>query len=174
VAQYLGLHFTEYGNYSGGRFPGLYSSFLVRDADGDDQVYKLGFFSSAHTENDRVFGNRNGTSGVHVAIDDFDKGPHMSLELCLDRYLTVRDDAYELLHDGRITVGRLGAAKRELLMSYVSEHAPSLVRAGSVSLGTVPSGRALVFADISELVFNLLHYANIRDGFRERYKFSKR
>ena len=173
VEQYLGIHFTEYGNYSGGRFPGLYSSFLVRDAAGEHQTYKIGFFSCAHTENDPVFGNRKGTSGIHVAIDDFDKGPHMSLELSLDTCLARRGAAYELVHDGKITVGRLGAAKRDDFLGFVKEEAPGLVRERSVVLGAIPSGRPLVFSDVSDLVFNLLHYSEVRDRFRAEYKLAR-
>jgi Type I restriction enzyme R protein N terminus (HSDR_N) len=157
VEEYLGLHFTEYGNYAGGRFPGLYSCFRVVDHLGDDQIYKLGFFGCAHTENDPTFGNRRGTSGIHVAIDDFDKAPRMSLELALDACMTRRATGFDIIHDGKITVGRLGAAKRELLLSYVVAYAPHLVRGRSVVLGSVPAGRVLTFADISEVVFNLLH-----------------
>jgi len=170
VEEYLGLHFTEYGNYSGGKFPGLYSSFRVVDVGGDDQIFKVGFFACAHTENDPTFGNRKGTSGIHVAIDDFDKGPHMSLELALDACLKPHAAGLDILHDGKITVGRLGAAKRGLLLGYVAEHAPHLIRGRNVALGSVRDGGILTFADISELVFNLLHFAEIRDRFRADYK----
>ncbi|MGO9838304.1 MAG: type I restriction enzyme HsdR N-terminal domain-containing protein [Polyangiaceae bacterium] len=170
VEEYLGIHFTEYGNYSGGKFPGLYSSFRVKDARGDDQIYKIAFFSTLHTENHPVWGNRKGTSGIHVAIDDFDKAPHMSLELSLDASLKPRSGAFDVTHDGKITVGRLGAAKRDVLLDFVAKHAPQLVRGRSVALGSFPAGRVLTFADASELVFNLLHYAEIRDRFRADYK----
>jgi hypothetical protein len=170
VEEYLGIYFTEYGNYSGGTFPGLYSAFRVKDPSGDDQIYKIGFFSTLHTENHPVWGNRKGTSGIHVAIDDFDRAPHMSLELSLDACLKPNASGMDILHDGRITVGRLGAAKRQLLLAYVAERAPYLVRGRSVALGAVDGGVVLTFANIRELVFNLLHYAEIRDRFRANYK----
>jgi hypothetical protein len=168
--EYLGIYFTEYGNYSGGTFPGLYSAFRIRDAAGDDQIYKLGFFSTLHTENHPKWGNRKGTSGIHVAIDDFDRAPHMSLELSLDACLRPHRASFDVVHDGRITVGRLGAARRDLLLDFVRQEAPELVREGAVWLGSFHTGRVLTFADVSELVFNLLHYAEIRDRFRAEYK----
>jgi hypothetical protein len=174
VEEYLRpLHFREYGNYSGGKFPGLYASFRIRDAHEDDQIYRIGFFACAHTENDPTFGNRKGTSGIHVAIDDFDQTPHMSLELSLDACLrrrVARVRGYDIVHDGKITVGRLGAAKRDALLEFVARHAPHLVRERSVILGSFPAARVLTFEDVSELVFNLLHYAGIRDRFRAEYK----
>jgi hypothetical protein len=49
VEEYLGIYFMECGNYSGGTFPGLYSSFRVKDTRKDDQIYNAGFFSTLHT-----------------------------------------------------------------------------------------------------------------------------
>jgi len=172
VEEYLGLHFLEYGNYSGGKFPGLYASFRVKDVNNDDQIYRVGFFSTMHTENHPTWGNRKGTSGIHVAIDDFDRTPHMSLELSLDTCLTQHRGRSDVVHDGKITVGRLGAAKRDRLIAFVAKDAPHLVRDSSVVLGSFPSGRPLAFADVSQLVFNLLHYAEIRDRFRAEYRRS--
>jgi hypothetical protein len=173
VEEYLGLRFSEYGNYAGGKFPGLYATFRIVDRSGDDQIYKLGFFSTAHTENHPAWGNRRGTSGIHVAIDDFDNTPHMSLELSLDTCLRPRAGVCEIIHDGKITIGRLGAAKRDLLIDYVADQAPHLVRGRSVVLGSFPVGETLEFIDVRELVLNLLHYAEIRDRFRADYKRSK-
>lgn len=171
VEEWLGLQHLEYGNYSGGTFPGLYASFRLRDARGDDQIVRIGFFACAHTENDPKFGNRLGTSGIHVAIDDFDNSPHMSLELSLDACLSVNPRRFELAHDGKITVGRLGAAKRDLLLSFVAERAPDLVKHGRlVQLGSTPAGKTLSFSDIADIVFNLLRYALIRDEFRGWYR----
>jgi hypothetical protein len=133
-------------------------------------------YASQEAANTRVdihpptFGNRKGTSGVHVAIDDFDSAPHMSLELSLDSCLKPRSGRFDVIHDGKITVGRLGAAKRDVLLDFVAKYAPQLIRERSVVLGGFPTGRALTFADIGEIVFNLLHYAEIRDRFRADYK----
>jgi hypothetical protein len=170
LEEYLGLYFTEYGNFSGGKFPGLYASFRVVDASGDDQIYKLAFSATAHTENDPKYGNRKGTSGIHVAIDDFDNAPHMSLEMSLDTCLKVRSRGFDVVHDGKITVGQLGAARRDLLIEFVAQRAPDLVRDGAIALGSFPEGRALEFVDVKGFVFNLLRYADIRDRFRIQHK----
>lgn len=94
----------------------------------------------------------------------------MSLELSLDACLKRRSGGFDLVHDGKITVGRLGAAKRDLLLTYVAERAPDLVQARSVVLGSLSNRGVHGFADIGDLVFNLLHYAEIRDRFRADYK----
>jgi hypothetical protein len=174
VQEHLGLHFREYGNYSGGKFPGLYAAFRVRDARGDDQIHRIGFFSCAHTENDPVFGNRKGTSGVHVAIDDFNATPHMSLELSLDTCIRRRAKGFEVVHDGKITVGRLGAAKRSDLLEYVANRAPRLVRDDVVHLGAFHDDAAPQLEDVKAFVFNLLEYAELRDEFRVKHKAKKR
>jgi hypothetical protein len=94
----------------------------------------------------------------------------MSLELSLDTCLTKHAGRFEIVHDGKITVGRLGAAKRELLVSYVAERAPHLVRGKSIMLGSFAARQLLTFADVSNIAFNLLHYAEIRDRFRVDYR----
>lgn len=179
VEEYLGNHFLEFGNYSGGRFPGLYSSYLVRDRSGDHQIYRIAFFACGSFFNDPKYGTRRGTSGIHVIIDDFDSTPHSSLELCLDRCLIRGQGAYELVHDGSITVGRLGAAKRDAMLGHVKALAPDLLRdvttrngrrKAEVVLGRFPGDIALSFSDIAPLVFNLLRYSEARDRFRDDYK----
>lgn len=178
VEKYLGNHFLEFGNYSGGRFPGFYASFLIRDLNGDNQIFRIGFFNTLASTDHPKYGTRKGTSGLHVVIDDFDSAPHPSIELCLDRFILEAQGGYELVHDGRITVGRLGAAKRDAMLGYVQELAPDLIREhivkgqtrSEVLLGRFPKGRALSFGDIAPLVFNLLRYAEMRDRFREDYK----
>ena len=124
----------------------------MRDAEGDDQIYRIGFLSSLHTENHAPWGNRKGTSGIHVAIDDFDQTPHMSLELSLDTCLTLGSRDFHVVHDGKITVGRPGGAKRDLLITCVAEQAPHLVRDGTVFLGSFATGRVLTFADVDQFV----------------------
>lgn len=170
VEEFSGIHYAEYGNYAGGKFPGLYAAFRVVDAQGDDQIFKVAFSSTMHTENHPKWGNRKGTSGLHVAIDDFDKVPHMSLEMSLDTCLKMRPRGFDVIHDGKITVGRLGAAKRDLLVDYVAERAPRLVADRSIVLGSFPSRAVLTFSDVSDFVFNVLHYAELRDQFRADYK----
>ncbi len=158
----------------GGQFPGLYASFHVKDSAGDHQIYRIGFFGTGKWENHPVFGNRRSTSILMVAIDDFDAGRHASLELCLDEGLQIGWRHVALTHNGSITVGRLGAARRDLLLDYVKEHAPHLIRRGRVYLGKVRRGRVLRFADAEKLFFNLLHYAHIRDRFRAWYRRRRR
>lgn len=170
VEEFVGFHYSEYGNYAGGKLPGLYAAFRVVDRKGDDQIFKVGFSSAMRTDGHPKLGNRRGTSGIHVAIDDFNDAPHMSLEMCLDTCLTTGSRAFNITHDGKITVGRLGAARRDLLIDYVAERAPYLLHGRSIALGTFPTKAVLAFSDVHEFVFKALHYADLRDRFRKDYK----
>src|SRR5208283_907578 len=125
----------------------------------EPQIYRIGFFASGHTENDPTFGNRKGTSGIHVAIDNFDMSPHMSLELSLDTCMTVTGNSFSVIHDGKITVGKLGAAKRDLMIDYVKKHAPYLIdNNGHVNLGRFQINKLLGFDDVKEFLFRLIKY----------------
>ena len=94
----------------------------------------------------------------------------MSIELSLDTCMTTHSGTFDVVHDGKITIGRLGAARRNLLVDYVAERAPHLVRDGAVALGSFSAGKALTFVDVRDFVFNLLLYAEIRDRFRIEHK----
>ncbi|MGO9120939.1 MAG: type I restriction enzyme HsdR N-terminal domain-containing protein [Desulfomonilaceae bacterium] len=175
IAQFLGYKYTTYGNASGGQFPGLYASFRIVDSDGNDQIYRIGFFGSAHTENDPRFGNRKGTSGIHVAIDNFDMSPHPSIILAFDICMKVSGNYFRVDHDGRITVGKLGAAKPALLMDCVKKHASYLIgKNGLVNLGEFQTNKLLGFDDVKEFLFRLMKYAEVRDKFRMEYKAAKK
>lgn len=171
IDEVLGYRFTRYGNAGGGQFPGLYAGFRIVDSDGNDQIYRIGFFATGHTENDPTFGNRKGTSGIHVAIDNFEMSPHMSLELSFDTCLKVTHPLFTVNHDGKITVGKLGAAKKDLMLAYTKEHAPYLLGDdGQVHLGTFQLNKLLGFDDVKEFLFRIIKYAGIRDKFRIEYK----
>jgi hypothetical protein len=164
IAEFLGYKYTTYSNASGGEFDGLYQGFRVVDSDENDQIYRIGFFV-----------NHKGKSQLHVAIDNFDMSPHPSLELTFDKYLNVGTNSFTVNHDGRITVGNLGAAKRELMIKYAKKHAPYLMEDNEhVHLGTFQTGKLLGFVDVKEFLSRIIKYAEIRDKFRMEYKTARR
>ena len=111
IAEFLDYKYTCYGNASGGQFPGLYASFRIVDSDSNAQIYRIGFFGTPHLENDPTWGNRKGTSGIHVAIDNFDMSPHPSIILAFDTCLSVTGNSFSANHNGRITVRKMGGRR---------------------------------------------------------------
>jgi hypothetical protein len=175
IAEFRGTKYTTYSNASGGEFDGLYQGFRVVDSDENDQIYRIGFFGSLHAENDPKYGNLKGKSQIHVAIDNFDMSPHPSLILAFDKYMNVGSNSFSVNHDGRITVGNLGAAKRDLMIKYVKKHAPYLMGDNEhVHLGTFQTGKLLGFDDVKEFLSRIIKYAEIRDKFRMEYKTARK
>jgi TPR repeat protein len=175
IAEFIGYKYTQYGNAAGGQYPGLYAGFRIVDSDRNDQIYRIGFFATGHHENNPIYGNRKGTSGIYVAIDNFDMSPHFSLELSFDTYMHVTGNSFSVNHNGRITVGKLGAAKRDLMINYVKKYAPYLIGNDEhVHLGLFQTGKLLGFDDVKDFLFRLIKYAEIRDKFRAEYKAAKK
>jgi TPR repeat protein len=175
IDEFLGYKYTTYGNASGGQFPGFYAGFRIVDSGHNDQIYRIGFFASVHTENDPTWGNSKGKSGIHVAIDNFDMSPHPSIILAFDIFMNVTENSFRIDHDGRITVGKLGAAKKDLMMGYVKKYAPYLIGNNErVHLGLFQTGKLLGFDDVKDFLFRIIKYAEIRDKFRVEYKAAKK
>jgi len=175
IAEFLGYRYTMYGNAAGPGYPGLYAGFRVVDSDRNDQIYRIIFSATGHHENHPIYGNTKGTSGIYVAIDNFDMSPHYSLELSFDTYMRVTGNSFRINHDGRITVGKLGPAKRDLMINYVKTHAPYLIGNDEhVHLGCFQTGKLLEFDDVRDFLFRIIKYAEIRDKFRVEYKAAKK
>ncbi|MBO6936802.1 MAG: type I restriction enzyme HsdR N-terminal domain-containing protein [Deltaproteobacteria bacterium] len=156
---------TGFGNAAGGRWDGFYRYFHIRSPDGESQVVSISVLGKMLTRDDPRFGNTSGHTMLVVAVDDFDRR-HNSLQLDLDRFSLREGDRVRIWHDGRLTRGKRGAAKRADVVEFVAQHAPHLVSDGTVQLGSFPADRLATWADVQPLVENLIEYALVRDRFR--------
>lgn len=167
VIEDLGHSCKTYGNASGGHWPGEYRGFLIRDLQGDHQIYRVGILGQAKLKNDPKWKTRKGTTMLIVAVDDFDLKPHNSLQLRLDSSLNPANGGYWLSHDGRKS--SMPSAK---IISGVRKLAPHLLSstASRVNLGYIPKGASLTWALFGPTLLNLLLYASIRETVKKHHK----
>lgn len=164
-----GHRYTIVGNAAGGAYAGDYRYFILQDENGNNQIISMSIMATASFKNDPVFGNRKGNTTLNIAIDDFDK-VHHSLQLNLDKYTVADEHTCTIWHDGTLTNGRKGAAKRKNVIKFVKERAPELIDSSdNVLLGTFDINSEIIWNQLQTRTFiqNIIKYALIRDEYRK-------
>ena len=166
----------HFGNSGGGNYQTLSHLFIAKDYRDRDQVLGISICATAHTENDPHWGNRTGTTQLNVSITN-QEARHHSLQLNLDRCCRYNPltNIVDITHNGSLTSGKGGAAKRADVIAYIKDRAPELVHDDEIYLGRLNNSRLLEWKDpnVQSFIRNLLRYAVLRDGFRSEYKKSK-
>lgn len=118
-----------------------------------------------------MFGNRKGNTVLVVAIDDFEK-KHNSLQLNIDRYTCVDRNKYTIWHDGTLTIGKRGAAKRKDVIDYIKSVDPTMVINERIILGSFDCSKEINWNQQStkDFIINTIKYAVLRDEFRRLNK----
>lgn len=157
-----GIRYTTFGNAAGGSFTGFYRYFIIEDKMGNTQIVSMS-----------VMGCLNGRTLLIVAIDDMDKH-HNSLQLSIEHYSILTGTKLRIWHDGTLTVGNKGKAKKQEVISYVKKNSSLNVNSEKVELGEIDLEN-LLYVDtngMKNLISNLIEYALVRDEFR-KYKIHK-
>ena len=166
----------HFGNSGGGNYQVWSHMFIAKDYLNRDQVLGISICATAHTENDPHWGNRTGTTQLNVSITN-KESRHHSLQLNLDRACRYNPitNIVDVTHNGSLTSGKGGAAKRADVIAYIRDRAPELVHGDEIYLGRLNNSRLLEWKDpnVQSFIRNLLRYAVLRDGFRAEYKKSK-
>lgn len=166
----------HFGNSGGGNYQVWSHMFIAKDYLNRDQVLGISICATVHTENDPHWGNRTGTTQLNVSITN-KESRHHSLQLNLDRACRYNPltNIVDVTHNGSLTSGKDGAAKRADVIAYIKERAPELVHGDEIYLGRLNNSRLLEWKDsnVQSFIRNLLRYAVLRDGFRAEYKRSK-
>lgn len=166
----------QFGNSGGGNYQVWSHMFIAKDYLNRDQVLGISICATAHTENDPHWGNRTGTTQLNVSITN-KESRHHSLQLNLDRCCRYNPltNIVDITHNGSLTRGKGGAAKRADVIAYIKDRAPELVHGDEIYLGRLNNSRLLEWNDsnVQSFIRNLLRYAVLRDGFRAEYKKSK-
>ena len=166
----------HFGNSGGGNYQNWSHMFIAKDHLDRDQVLGISICATAHTENDPHWGNRTGTTQLNVSITN-QESRHHSLQLNLDRCCRYNPltNIVDITHNGSLTRGKGGAAKRADVIAYIKDRAPELVHGDEIYLGRLNNSRLLEWNDsnVQSFIRNLLRYAVLRDGFRAEYKKSK-
>ena len=166
----------HFGNSGGGNYQAWSHMFIAKDYLDRDQVLGISICATAHTENDPHWGNRTGTTQLNVSITN-KESRHHSLQLNLDRCCRYNPltNIVDITHNGSLTRGKGGAAKRADVIAYIKKRAPELVHDDEIYLGRLNNSRLLEWNDpnVQSFIRNLLRYAVLRDGFKAEYKKAK-
>lgn len=156
-----GIRFTEFANASGGGYPGFYRYLIIEDDVKDIQLLSFAVSSCI-----------NGRSLLIVAVDDLNKH-HNSLQLSLNHFTKIKDNNMIIYHNGRMSVGRNGQAKRERVLNYVLKNTNlKMYDEDNIFLGQLDISKLMYVDndDFKELIINLISYALARDSLREIIK----
>ena len=155
-----GIRYTSFGNAAGGFFDGFFRYFIIEDKKGNNQIISM-----------TVAGCNNGRSLLIVAIDDLDKH-HNSLQLSIEHFSILIGNKLRIWHDGTLTVGNKGKAKKQEVIDFVEENSSLKVIGGKIQLGELDMSD-LLYVDnkgMKEFIGNLIEYALVRDDFRSSKK----
>jgi len=102
------------------------------------------------------------------------KNRHHSLQLDLDKFCEYNPvtNMVTVTHNGALSFGRGGSMKRQVVIDYVKDKAPDLIRENKVNLGCIDNSRLLEWehSDVQNFIKNLLRYGILRDEVRTKYK----
>lgn len=161
----IGQRYMDYGNAGGGHYDGIYRAFLVKDRFGEPQIVSISMFG---TDANFRGENRNSYTSLTVAIDRF-KTSHNSLQYNVDRFVRLQSDGKaHFVHNGQIS-----NLKSADVMNIVLTHGEGVaVNSEGIDLGMIDVQKVLFLddSDVSELVYNLIEYALLRDELRRTKK----
>lgn len=176
VSEDCRVSMPHFGNSGGGNYQVWSHLFIAKDHMNKDEVLGISICGTIHTENDPHWGNRTGSTQLNISIAN-KESRHHSLQLNLDRACRYNPltNIVDITHNGSLTRGKGGAAKRADVIAYIKERAPELVHGDEIYLGRLNNSRLLEWKDpnVQSFIRNLLRYAVLRDGFRAEYKKSK-
>ncbi|MCD7826668.1 MAG: type I restriction enzyme HsdR N-terminal domain-containing protein [Clostridiaceae bacterium] len=163
----IGVKTLEIAVPGGGKFNNNnYRVFKVKDAAG--QSFEIGMAVAR-------YGSAKGDKTMlAIAVNDGIKCHH-ALQLVCDHNLIIEEEnnniCYEIIHNGKINVGRKGSAKISEVLDYVKNNNPSLVgRDAKVHLAKFHSGE-LISVKSPDFVFlfeRLVNYVLLLEKFREQ------
>lgn len=161
LLQDIGLRDMDYSNAGGGHYNGLYRAFLVNDRFGETQIISISIFGTdANFRGEK----RNSYTSLTVAIDRF-KTSHNSLQYNMDKFVKLLPDGVaHFFHNGKIS-----SFKSADVMDMVLLNGDGLkVSSSGIELGTIDVNKILFLddSDVSELVYNLIEYALLREEVR--------
>ena len=164
----IGLRELTFGNASGGRFQGIYRSFVVEYKQ-REIIVSFGC-ASYSTENKPELER----TALCIGIED-GENQHHSLQLVMDNQdhnLRQVDNMFTLVHSGRIAIGTQGSGKIYELKSGIQAVYPQIIKNNEIVLGQLVNDHLFYLADedVGEIIENIITYALIRDDYR---KFKK-
>lgn len=160
----IGIKVTKFGSAGGGFFASNYRSFLIKD-EKDSPIICIAI-SAIRSSNKVDFG-----TCIYIGVETT-KNKNASLEMRIEKSLKIENNKISIFHNGTITVGRLGASKKQDLLNFVEKHNPSLIKNGKIFLGEFDENEEINSKNIGVFIKNLIEYALLRNKFREVKKLA--
>ncbi len=166
-----GIRVTNFGNSGGGGYGGNYRYFILEDDNKEADIISLSIMAKAKTVNHKHWGNSKGITYLLVAIDSYERS-HLSLQLSIDKYVLTDGTIYEFWHDGTLTAGSKGPVKRQVVIDFIKERSPKLVKQNRIFLGALDNSKVFSWqnTDIKDFISNVIEYSFIRDEIRDSMK----
>lgn len=160
----IGIKFTKFGNAGGGHFTQQYRAFLLENIE-EKPIIFLGLNSMSSGEKSPI-----GTS-LFVAIET-NEHSHSSLQLRCDKYVNIENNIAKIWHDATITIGKLGAAKRQDLIDFIASKENNILVDNQIVLGEINFENDINSQQeqTRKFIKNLIEYAILRDEFRKHKK----
>jgi hypothetical protein len=152
VIKDIGIRYTSFGNAAGFDWTGEYRSIIVEISNGNHIIISFNI----------LYGY------IIVAIDDEAKS-HNSLQLKIKTHVTIKDSViYNIQHNGRMTVGKLGQINSKAVLKYIINEEPSFIVNNRVQLGHVENSKFFTWEDpgVLDLFLRLIRYGLLRDELR--------
>lgn len=160
VSEDFGVKRTRFGNSAGYNYQELTRLFIAKDNKNKDLIWGLSMIGYYNTQ-------------LNVSITNT-KNRHHSLQLDLDKFCEYNPvtNMVTVTHNGALSFGRGGSMKRQVVIDYVKDKAPDLIRENKVYLGCIDNSRLLEWehSDVQNFIKNLLRYGILRDEVRTKYK----
>ena len=129
---------------------------MIKDRYDNSQIISIGILVS---NNEHTY--------LNVAIDNFEKS-HNSIQINLDKYLSLSNREVILSHDGSMTKGKNGAVKRDIVRNYIKDNSDLIIRNNQILLCKFYDKNIYSINDknLQSLLSNLICYALLRDDLR--------
>lgn len=155
----IGIKNTKFGSAGGGFFAKEYRSFLIKNQK-DKPIICIALTSMVSGKNSPI------RTTIYVGVETT-KEKNSSLQIQVGKSVQLIDDKVLITHNGTITVGKYGAAKKQDLLDFVEERKPSLIKNGLVYLGEFNENEEINSQNVGSFIKNLIDYALLRNEFRE-------
>ncbi len=154
----IGIKKLQIGTPGGGYY-GPYRMFRVKFR---DEEFLVGLGMNRYINKKR--------SILCVAIERDGEKPHHSLQLAVDKYMTIEKRSCFFTHNGDIGLGALGSGKHKILREeYVEPIYPNIIEGRYYSLGKIGTDRLWYMngRTVVKFVENMISYGIVRDLYRQ-------
>jgi len=154
----IGIKFTKFGNVGGVGYDKEYRSFLIENK-ADKPIVSIALTSMQTGKNSPT------RTSIIVGVETVNY-KNSALQIQIEKSLNIVGNKATVIHNGTITVGKLGASKRQDLIDFVQNRNPDLIKNNNVFLGAFDTTKEINSSNIKGFIKNVIDYSLIRNEFR--------